>query len=543
MRRLAVAIAVLALGAIAPAAEAAVTPQEARAIAERAIAAGPDGGPFESSGPLMPAQRRRFRPVVEIHALRRVLKRGTLVGQGLERRRRMFRVKAPALLAWGNYAPGAAFAHPSRLVVVDRASGRIAHNRVIGWWPEVNDKRVFKRGRGRLRTPNNSPGQRRPRAAVVPGFRNDCVVTIGDRTDPYFLKGMAAMSAMAQRHGMPVAAARRVNQLGLTIDRLARANPACVDVIIYVAGHGVPPLNTDIPGAVGSEKPTVVVKAPAGGGQPAVEESFNLDDLKAIIRARRHLSFKLVIDSCFSGRWTTAMAEPNLRVTVTSSAASEVTFLAVTHAARGRQVKGQIEWSGGAVGDPDKPGDPPPFTAGVIKAIDDFAADPANANTDAGKAIGYAGTHREGDRARALGWQHGRTDDRTSERGAGPGCPGQPQQPRCQQQPPGQVAYEVGVTGSWRHIAPGSSEVCWDIRTVPPRPNAEVNVQTSSPGVVSGGNQSVRTDSSGFVRVRVRINSYGPYSSSVSVVAQDGAARTGNGEVTVTDSAGTCPPP
>jgi hypothetical protein len=41
MRRLAVAIAVLALGAVAPPPAGAVTPQEARSIAERVIALGP----------------------------------------------------------------------------------------------------------------------------------------------------------------------------------------------------------------------------------------------------------------------------------------------------------------------------------------------------------------------------------------------------------------------------------------------------------------------------------------------------------------------
>jgi hypothetical protein len=135
MRRLAVPLAVLALGAAAPAADA-VTPQQARAVAEQAIAAGPDAGPFQHHGALIPAQRRRFRPVVEIHTLRRVLRAGTLVGQGLEGRRKMYRVKAPAVLAWGDYAPGAGFAHPSRLVVVDRRTNRVVHNRVIGWWPE-----------------------------------------------------------------------------------------------------------------------------------------------------------------------------------------------------------------------------------------------------------------------------------------------------------------------------------------------------------------------------------------------------------------------
>ena len=528
MRRLAVPLAVLALGAAAPAADA-VTPQQARAVAERAIAAGPDAGPFQHHGALMPAQRRRFRPVVEIHTLRRVLRAGTLVGQGLEGRRKMYRVKAPAVLAWGDYAPGAGFAHPSRLVVVDRRTNRVVHNRVIGWWPEVNNRRVFVRGRGQLRTPNNSPGRRRGRAAVVPGFKNDCLVTIGDRTDPYFLKGMGAMSAMAQRHGMPIGSARRVQDLGPTIDRLADGNPPCTDVIIYVAAHGWAPPNTDVPNVATSEKARVTIKAPAGGGNPPVEENLDHDDIKRIIHNRPKLSFKFVIEACFSGRWTTLMAEPNLRITLTSSRADEVTFLAVTHAANGRQVKGQIEWQGGTVGDPDGAGDPPPFTKGVTQAIDTWAADPANQNGEAGQALGYAGTHRDGDRARELGWQHGRTDDRTDTRPhAQPGA-GQP------------TPFSINVTPSFRHLGT-TSETCWGVQTSPARRNARVTITVRGPNNYSES-RTDSTNSSGFVRLRTGISQTGTYTAEVHVTAEDGATASGSSSITVTSAPGNCPPP
>jgi hypothetical protein len=543
MRRLAVAFAVLALGAVTPAAEA-VTPQQARAVAEQAIAAGPDATPFEARGPLLSAQRRRFRPVVEIHRLRRALRKGALVGQGVERARRGSRVKRRSFMFWGDYAPGAGFVHPSRIVLIDAASGKVSFNRLISWWPEVNGKRVFTRGRGRLARPNVGPARARG-AALVPGFRSDCVVTIGDRTDPHFLKGMAAITRMANRTGMPSAAAQRVRDLGPKIDELSTRNPPCKDVMIYIAGHGYAPQNSTVKLPNGdpvarSDEAQVVIKSKAPGGT-IVEEDLNFSQVKKIIHDRPHLTFKLVVESCFSGRWTRLMAEPNLRITLTSSRQSEVTFLAVTHAQRGMQVDGTMRWDTSApVGKPDAASDPPPFTRGVTEAVDGWSENPANQNGELGQALSHAGQNRQGDRARALGWQHGQTDDRTGERGPGPGCQVQPQPP-CQ--PPGQVAYEVSVTGRYRHIGPGSSEVCWDIQTIPQRPDAEVNVQTSSPGVVSGGNQSVRTNSSGFVRVRVRINSFGSYSSSVSVVAQDGAARTGNGNVTVGPEDGTCPAP
>jgi hypothetical protein len=357
---------------------------------------------------------------------------------------------------------------------------------------------------------------------------------------------MAAMNRMANSTGMPSAAAQRVRDLPVKIDELARNG--CKDVMIYIGAHGYAPQNSslkvgDSPVAK-SDKARALVKSSVGSGanSKVVEEGLDFDDVKKIIHDRPHLSFKLAVESCFSGRWTLLMAEPNLRIAITSARSSEVTFLAVTHAQAGVQVDGTIKFDDNApVGKPDGADDPPPFTKGVTKAIEEWSEDPANQNKDLGDATSHAGSHREGDRARALGWQHGVTDDRTGTRGEGPGCQAQPQTSLCQ--PPGQVGYEVSATGSYRHIGPGSSEVCWDIRTIPPRPNAQVTVWTSGPGVVSGGSQSVRTDDNGFIRVRVAINDFGTYSGSTEVVAPDGAARSGSSSVTVGAAQGTCPPP
>lgn len=530
MQRLAVALAVVALGALAPAASA-VTPQQARAVAEQAIAAGPDAVPFEPHGALFSA-RRRFRPVVEIHRLGRAVKPGALVGQGVERPRRGRRVRRRSFLFWGDYAPGAGFVHPSRIVLIDAATGNVAFNRLISWWPELNGKRVFARGRGRLARPNVGPVART--AALVPGFRSDCVVTIGDRTDPHFLKGMAAITRMANRTGMTSAGAQRVRDLGPTIDRLANGNPPCKDVMIYIAAHGWAPQNSTVKLPSGdpvarSDEARVTIKSKNRQGQ-VVEEDLDFDDVKRIIHNRPNLSFKLVVESCFSGRWTRMMAEPNLRITLTSSRASEVAFLAVTHAQKGRQVDGTLEWDQNApVGPADAPDAPPPFTNGVTDAVQEWSDNPANQNGELGQALGHAGKNRQGDRARALGWQHGQTDDRTDTRGIGPGGSGQ------------STPFSINISPSYRHIGPGSSETCWGVQTNPARPNAQVTI------TVSGSSYSVsRTDatnSSGFVRLRTPINQYGTYNASVNVTAEDGATASGNSSVTVAPAQGTCPAP
>lgn len=419
MRRLAVALSLAAACVFAPAAHG-VAPGAARAAAERVLLAGADAVNPTPNGFGTAAARRRFRRVVAIHRLKRVLPATAVVGQGVQRTANR-RVGRRTMLFWGDYAPGGGFAHPSRLVLVDARTAKAFRIQDISFWPEVNGKRVFSRKRGRFIDPSRTPAA----AAAVAGFANDCVVTIGDRTDPYLLKGIAAISRMAQRHGMPVAAGRRVKDLGPKIDELAKRRPRCKDVMIYIGGHGWAPQNSTVKLPDGnpiakSDRARVTIKAPAAGGRPEVEENLGLEDIKKLIRDRPKLSFKLVVESCFSGRWTVAMAEPNLRITLTSSRAREITFLAVTHAQRGMQVDGELRWEVSApVGEPDGPGDPPPFTKGLTQAIDDWAGVRANRDKELGAALGYGGTHRRGDSARALGWQSGRTDDRTSERPPG----------------------------------------------------------------------------------------------------------------------------
>lgn len=326
-----------------------------------------------------------------------------------------------------------------------------------------------------------------------------------------------------------------MRDLGPRIDELAKRDPACKDVMIYIGAHGWAPNGSKVKLPNGdpvaqSEKARVTIKAPAGGNSPAVEEPLDLDDIRRIVRDRPNLTFKLVVEACFSGRWTLAMAETNLRITLTSSRADQVTFLAITHAQQGRQVAGQLQWQEGApVGTADGPDDPPPFTKGLTQAIDDWANDPGNQNKELGAALGYAGTHRDGDRARGFGWQNGRTDDRTTERPPGQGGGGQP------------TPFSMTVNGSYRHIGTGGSETCWGIQTSPPRRNARVTITVTGAGGYSQS-RTDSTDSSGFVRFRTAISQTGTYTAEVHATAEDGATASGNGQVVVTP-ADACPPP
>ena len=520
MRRLVTPLLLLALLAAAPAAEA-ITRSEAAQAARQAL-------------------RRELRgDNVRLHVLRTRVPAGARVGQGLppEQARRVAR---RSWLVWLDLNSGAAFAHPSVLVLVDDRTARVTRRLSMSWWPELNGRRLFAGAQRRQVAP-----RRRARRAQVTGLRNDCIVTIGDRTDPYFLKGMAAITALGNRHGMPVAAARRGADLGPAIDDLARRDPPCTDVMIYIAGHGWGPPNTDVRMPDGgpiatSDEARVTIKAPAAGGQPAVEENLSASDVRRLMDARPNLTFKLVVESCFSGRWQTLMAAPNLRITLTSSSASEVTFLAVTHAQRARQKAGTLDWDENApVGDPDTPEDPPPFTKGFVQAFDEWVRAGAQGG-ELGAGIGYAGTHREGDRARELGWTHGRTDDRTRERPHAP-----PPSPPPVGKPPGgpsQQPFRVDVSGSHRHIGPGQSEVCFGVQLSPARPDAIVYVNVTGPGGYTARLEG-RTDANGFARVRGAINQYGRYDATAEATGPDGYKASGSGSHDVTAEAGTCPAP
>jgi hypothetical protein len=496
----------------------------------------------------------------KLYGFRLPLARGSVVGEGgiptrrLRRAKRsgskltarvpMLRLRRPAWLFWFDQAPGAGFQHPSIIVLVDAKTGGV-RRRAISWWPVVNRRRLLPPGVRRARAAPVPPIAWR--ASIVPGLRNDCIVTIGDRSDPYFTKALAAMTRLGQAIGARVIPVQRVGQLGPKIDEAIRGDPPCTDVMIYIAGHGWGPIGTDVKTSDGlpvaqSEQARVTIKSTVGGGATprVVEELLDFADVKKLIHDRPQVTFKLVVESCFAGRWTLLMAEPNLRIAVASSRATEVTFLAVTDPRPGTQSGGELTFTGGEQGAPDGPDDPPPFTKGFVQAVTEWSDSPGERSKgeDLGEAAGYAGTHHH-NRAEDLGWVKPQTDDRTDQRPHAP-PPGQQQPPP---QPPGQVAYEVRVDGSYRHIGPGSSEVCWDVGTSPPRPNAEVTIRTTGPGVTGGGSQSVRTGDDGKVRVRVAINAFGRYDSTADVVAADGAARSGAGSVTVGEAQGTCPPP
>src|SRR5688500_3652431 len=203
MRRAVVLGCALFLLAATPA-PAAVTRAQATKIAKRAV-------------------RGDTTNASQIYGFRRPLAKGSVVTEGgipnrLRRRARVRgnvararvparRLRRPAWIYWHDPAPGGGFQRPSTIVLVDAVTRRV-RKKAISWWPVVNGRRLLPPGVRPVRSRAAPPAAWS--AAFVPGLRNDCIVTIGDRTDPYFTKGMAAVTRMGNRIGVPVAAARRV---------------------------------------------------------------------------------------------------------------------------------------------------------------------------------------------------------------------------------------------------------------------------------------------------------------------------------------------
>jgi hypothetical protein len=122
-RRLAPALVagVVALTLAAPAQ--AVTREQANAIALAKLRPQRDPGP------------------VALFGLSRPLAAGTVVteGGGSPAAPRVLRRKT--WLFWIDHEPRGRFVHPSTLLLVDDARGRVVRTQAMGWWPEIDGER------------------------------------------------------------------------------------------------------------------------------------------------------------------------------------------------------------------------------------------------------------------------------------------------------------------------------------------------------------------------------------------------------------------
>jgi hypothetical protein len=291
-------------------------------------------------------------------------------------RLRPWRVARRAWLVWHDLAPGAEFEHAGRLVLVDDRSGRVLARRRTSWWPRVNgrDARGFGSTSRKFalsavtgapkavaaQTGEPPPPDTRPR----PVLGDDCLVTIGDRRQPEMAELLGELKQWALSLHMPVYEARSVPEL------TRRATQAqlggCKDVVIAVVAHGS---NDGPTGKVRlkwtQEEDTWEQRVI----QPFYAQYLTADDVARVVAGsqRRGTKFKIVVNSCFSGRWAPLAKQPGVEVVATSAGPDEVSFGAGmspftemgTKLVNGRLVPG----TGPPVGGP-----PDPY-GGILNAI------------------------------------------------------------------------------------------------------------------------------------------------------------------------------
>src|SRR4051812_16730519 len=131
-------------------------------------------------------------------------------------------VAKPAWLIWQDLAPGAMFMHPGRLVLIDDARGRVVAQRPTVWWPRVDGldptgfgtsehkfafgpvasaPAALRASAGWAHAAQETSGE--PAAplpeAPLPALPHDCMVTVGDRIDPWSAPELGHLPELAKQ--------------------------------------------------------------------------------------------------------------------------------------------------------------------------------------------------------------------------------------------------------------------------------------------------------------------------------------------------------
>lgn len=295
-------------------------------------------------------------------------KQGRL-GDELSFRERVRRIGRSAWLFWEDLEPGSDYEHPSRLLLIDAHSGRVLEEQTLYFYPlldghvpafvsaETNPRyAVYPKSRGRAASaqaadraaataPLGAFSVPPARAAAGGPFPGSCIVLIGDRHDPLrggqtksnFGGDLAAMAAVAKDNGLPAYNATNSENLAGEVSK-AIAN-GCTDVLIFLAGHGLPAPGTTVvdgePVRFTYPQGAVIVNSdpladtahnteltPAGDPQPVLVPIVTAGDIGGIVKAHKEVHFKLLVDSCFAGRFEEAVREESNVVMFAGSAAA-----------------------------------------------------------------------------------------------------------------------------------------------------------------------------------------------------------------------------
>ncbi|MEW6582374.1 MAG: hypothetical protein AB1416_06405 [Actinomycetota bacterium] len=260
-------------------------------------------------------------------------------------------------LYWADLAPHARFQHPSLLILVDDATGRVITRLPMTWWPLVNGKRprfldgpaAYEAARDRVlsrgdRLPGGARGKERAAGVTLtplrvatgitgpPDLSRDCIVTVGDRVE--FANDFAAIDQIAKMLKLRKRDAADAAGLDAAIGELKKGTPGCRDVVIWVSGHGFPATGSSFPHPKGGTIPEsrnaqVALKfhtAMANGRLRVDTEMLDSEVVRRIMGKHTDVTFKLVVDACFAGRWTELKDVANLRVVLAAARADQMAF-------------------------------------------------------------------------------------------------------------------------------------------------------------------------------------------------------------------------
>ena len=470
-----------------------------------------------------------------------------------------------AWLFWADHAPNGQFQKPSVLLLVDDRSGRVVRRQPLSWWPLVNARRpaflktqkAYNSSKYRVFDSATADAaaswagafqaltQRRPAAQAAQGVTgppklpNDCLVTIGDRVDPIFAGDFKLAKQVAGLLKIREFEATTVADLEKKIAAAVKGPPPCKDIVIFIAGHGSPPTKQKVNGmeVPGSAQPTVATAATAktSDGKAYTQHDYlTAARLRALIRKyKRTTTFKVIVESCFSGRFLEVATEGNVRVVVTATRRDQLGysyFLPGRTYERGSQKDGTLTTGGGKLTNTTtnstKAGE---FANGILRGLiawADSASERMETGDDLAKGIVKAyGHQRDNNFAEQLGWQNAQILDETRRMPPPPPPVAPPPPPP----PPASLPEEAKAT--WTHGS-GVSNICIDITGTAGQVGDVTMNGTLSPAV-----QVFTLDSTGRARVIYRINVATTYMFSTRWPRGDGSFTVRDGSVNV------APPP
>jgi hypothetical protein len=305
-------------------------------------------------GILEPAREPGVGAKVRVFASHSPLRPGTLVSQPGPGERKI-RVGRTAWLFWEDLGYGLAFPHPSKVLLLDARSGRPVAKQSLTIHPLVNG-RSFPRA-----ADYGDPGRVAMRSGLGavdgrPDLSKDGIVSIGQREDIAFRYDFKQLDKLAKDLKIEKVNAEP-SGAGLRKAIANLVDKQKTDILLFIGGHGFPEHDQYYEDKDGQRK----LKAP-GSAKPKLNldekensaEQLTSTQLAALLRKFPGTRFKVIVDSCYGGRFIDdlkalngADGPKNVAVAMTSANATEPT----TAGFLGAIAKGLRKWADGAASD------------------------------------------------------------------------------------------------------------------------------------------------------------------------------------------------